>query len=256
MRKILVFSICFVLASSGWGYEFHAGEVSRVGSIPQDSQQTDPNGNVMAVLSVETDIPDLQFAPSLAGLYGIERTEKGYNLLLPRHTSWIMLRAPGFKAYRWNLEYKKGTLQSAVHYYGRVERMGLAPYTGPIPDLNIEGKFEYNMWDLAVRFSKDKRPMLKINTDLPFAFLKKDLLQQGAYEAQETNMAPYELRMPEGTVLRDIVRKDMLRGDIAWETRLESPNVYKLDLTWTDKRYGKALARDLQEAIKENTAHK
>ncbi len=254
MRKILIFSICFALASSVWGYEFHAGEVTRVGNIPQDSQQTDDNGDILAEVSVETDIPVLRFEGW--GLYGIERTEKGYKLLLSDGFSGILLRAPGFKAYYWDFGLQDGGLRSAGVYHGKIERTGPAPYMGPLSDLEVKGEFEYRMWDLAVRFSKDKRPMLKINTDLPFAFLKKYLLQEGTYEAQETNMAYYELRISEGVVLQDIVRKNLLHGDIAWETRLESPNVYRLDLSWTDKKYGQAVARDLQKAIKENAPRK
>ena len=107
------------------------------------------------------------------------------------------------------------------------------------------------MWDLEVRMVRgDSRPMLKINTDLPFAFLKQYVLREGAYEAQETNMAPYKLRFPVGTTLQEVVRTDTIGGDIAWDTKMESSSVYVLDLSWTDKKYVRDLAQNIKQRMK------
>ena len=250
MKKFAALLVCAVLCPAVWGSEFRAGEVTRLEDIPQAQQQKDDNGDVLSLLSIKTDIPSLHFEPSWLGIYNIEKTEEGYDLLLPYGSAWLRLRAPGFKAYQWNFGLKNG-VTSAVHYSGHIEREGMLPQPDSLSDVEITGTFEYNMWDLSVRLGRgDSRPMLKINTDLPFTFLKQYVLREGTYEAQETNMAPYELRFPAGTSLQEVVRPEAISGDIAWDTQMESSNVYMLDLSWTDKKYVRDLAQNIKQRMK------
>ena len=250
MKKFAALLVCAVLCPAVWGSEFRAGEVTRLEDIPQDQQQTDDNGDVLSLLSIKTDIPSLHFEPSWLGIYNIEKTEGGYDLLLPYGSAWLRLSAPGFKSYQWDFGVKDG-LNPGVHYYGTIEQEGTAPQPDSLADVNITGTFESRMWDLEVRMVRgDSRPMLKINTDLPFAFLKQYVLREGAYEAQETNMAPYKLRFPAGTSLQEVVRTDTIGGDIAWDTKMESSNVYMLDLSWTDKKYVRDLAQNIKQRMK------
>lgn len=247
MKKFAAFLACAVLCPAVWGYEFRTGEVTRLEDIPQDQQQTDDNGDVLSLLSIKTDIPSLYFSTSK--YYGIEKTEEGYELLLSYGAGGLQLRAPGFKAYQWNFGLKNG-VTSAVHYSGHIEREGMLPQPDSLSDVEITGTFEYNMWDLSVRLGRgDSRPMLKINTDLPFTFLKQYVLREGTYEAQETNMAPYELRFPAGTSLQEVVRPEAISGDIAWDTQMESSNVYMLDLSWIDKKHVRNLAQNIKQRI-------
>ena len=108
MKKFAALLVCAVLCPAVWGSEFRAGEVTRLEDIPQDQQQTDDNGDVLSLLSIKTDIPSLHFEPSWLGIYNIEKTEGGYDLLLPYGSAWLRLSAPGFKSYQWDFGVKDG----------------------------------------------------------------------------------------------------------------------------------------------------
>ncbi len=258
MKKTALFLIlCAALVPLAWGYEFQAEQVSWEGEeLPAEKRKMDWNDQLYAVVSIETDVPDLLMDVSSMGHGGIEQTEKGYEIFLPCYgRGWVRLRAPGFKSYKWDFS---TALQPGKYYSGRVARIGTEPSVSSISTLDIEGAFGEETVDLIPRLNDtDKRPWLKINTDLPFAFLEEHLLRKGAYEVQERNVPPYELRVQEGTPLQNVVRKDLVRGNIAWTHPLTGyKTAYFLDLTWRDKKQEQDVVQHLQKTIQESKQNK
>lgn len=226
-KKIILwtlFSLLFLPAV--FAYEFQPSALEEKGPLSEKQQRTDINGDKCAVLFLETDIEELKLVPSLLGDCGIEKTAKGYEIYLPEGTRHITLRAPSFRELRWQFERIR-----PAQYRATIDKSGVdASQLNAV--VKVSGTFKYDMFGLAARWLDDHRPILKINTDLPFSFLKEHLLKDGAYEEVDTQAAAYVLRVPPNTTVEQIIRKDFIQSDLPWNETLEEKNTYALDLSW------------------------
>lgn len=232
MKKILYVFALLLTAGGVHGYEFQVSPVQEIAALEESQSRLDMNGLECGLLLVESQIPSLDFQMSAIGGCGVEKTTQGYAVYLGQGARYVTLAAPGFKPFRWEFDMPSGVIKEK-QYAAQVGTAGVNPDTFSASDMEIRGSLRRETFGLVARFMGGGQSVLKIHTDLPFSALEDTLLIPGSYTVkEETESAPYYLYLKAGTPFQNIVRKDVLKGDIAWETPLEGKTDYQLDLTW------------------------
>lgn len=250
MKKILIFLLAIGSATVAYGYEFQVSPVKQLGPLAEDQHRIDVNGEEdCALFFVKTDIPQLKIS-SVLGSRGQEKTEDGYAIFFTQGTSYLTLSAPGFKTFRWELDLPEQGMKDR-QYEAKIQAIGEDPKNFSFSTHILKGYFQHNPLGLHSRFSGKENTTLKIDTDLPFSVLEKDLLIPGSYHVKGKNLAsPYYLIVPIGSTLQQIIRPDLVKGDIPWQTVLKAEGDYRMDLSWEGAEHTQSVAEEVKQQLK------
>lgn len=250
MKKILVWLLAAGLAPAVCGYEFQVSPVTQLGPLEKEQHRLDVNGEAdCGLLWVKTDIPQLKLS-SVFGSRGQEKTQDGYAIYFTQGTAYLTLSAPGFKTLRWELNLPEKGMKDR-QYAAQIQAIGQDPAEFSFSKHLLKGSFQQNQLGLHSRFSGGETATVKIDTDLPFAVLEQELLIPGSYRLKGgKTAAPYYLVVSGGTPLKQVLCRDLLKGDIPWETVLEAKGDYRLDLSWGLADNSQSVAAEVKQQLK------